>query len=173
VGHVVVRPKDLLLDWLSIPKAPHLQEMSYRIKESGSHELLKGSWHFAQKQYLSHTIIQAFKKNNRDDAFDSLQKISNASWDSAEAAERNAALVDIVVIPCLVVQAPLFLAYLDYDAGHFATTQVTYGRLSWSGCRSGTMIDVIHVSALSDYANAVKLTFGKVVELLRRVRAEF
>lgn len=155
---------NLFADWSSTPQARHLHELSAHIHRY--EDALQKCWHFAKDQPFAHNIVQAFKKKNRDVAFDSLQKIANASWDSVETPQRRGHVANLVAFPCLVVEAPLLLSWFDHEANRFAVKEVPCGRLSWSGCRGGTLVDVIHVSALNEYASAMKLTFATVLEVV-------
>jgi len=163
---------DLGLDWVSLPKNARLQAISDEIVEYGDE--LKGSWHFDESHRLCHSIVQAFKPSGdnkgSDDAFGALQKIANAAWDSCDPATHPRMTADVLTIPCLVVEAPLLLAWYSAESGEFAVQRVPWGRLSWSGCRTGTMVDVVHVSAIGEYTRAVKVTFEKLFPLLNELR---
>jgi hypothetical protein len=155
---------DLSRDWRALPK-------SANTRIHGPDHLrvpLEQCWHFTPGHPLAHNLVQAFRKDNRDQAFNSLQKIANAAWDCAEAPARASAAstLHVVVIPCLIVQAKLLLARYDGDVKLFTVTEVPYGRFLWSGCRSGTLVDVVHVSALPSYARIVKETMKTVLAVV-------
>ena len=40
------------------------------------------------------------------------------------------------------------------------------GRLSWSGCRGGTVVDVVAARALEEYAEAVKETCSRLLDVV-------
>ena len=133
------------------------------------------AWHFSKIQRLAHTVLQARNLSetgasgqsgsNKDFAFESLQKIAFASWDFAEGIEKLGRAL-VVVIPCIVIDGPLFAAHFDYDKSEFEVTPVEHGRLLWRGCRSGTLVDVVQISSVNNYAARVKMTFDKLTELL-------
>ena len=155
---------DLFLDWYSTPQSRSVREHSHRVDQYA--DVLHQCWHFAEGHKLAHNLLQAFGSKNRDTAFNSLQKIANAAWDCVETAERRGKEAHVVAFPCLVVDAPLYFAWFDFEADQFAVKRVPYGRVSWSGCRSGTLVDVVHADALSDYAEATRNTFERVLQVV-------
>lgn len=161
----------LWADWASLPQSPRLRELSHHIVDY--EDKLRNSWHFANGQPMAHSLLQAFRKDNRDMAFDALQKIANAAWDHVETPDRRGASAALVTIPCLVVEAPLFWAWFDYDRNGFTLEEVKFGRLSWSGARGGTMIDVVHLDAVLDYATAIKNTFAVILDVLEDLDNRF
>ncbi len=157
----------LFADWISIPQSKPLQDLSSTV--SAYEKELEGCWHFAKGQRFAHNILQAFREKKRDTAYDSLQKISNASWDCAETPERRGSRAYVLAIPCLVVEAPLFVSWYDTVESKFQVKKVLYGRLSWDGCRGGTVVDVIHISAVIEYAKAIKTTFSKMISVISKM----
>lgn len=127
---------------------------------------LSGSWHFASEQYFAHNLVQAFRKNNRDIAFDSLKKIANAAWDYVETPHRRGANAYLIAIPSIIVEAPLYWAYFDHEKCQFVVKEVPYGRLSWGGCRNGTLVDIVHARALNEYANTIRKTFNILINVI-------
>ncbi len=158
----------LWADWTSTPQSRNLFPLAGSIIEQYA-EKLQGCWHFSKGHYFAHSLVQALKPDNRDPAFDSLQKIANAAWDYVETPERRGANPYLIAFPCIVVEAPLFFAWFNYDADCFAVQRVPYGRISWSGCRSGTVVDVVHVNSIADYAGAIKNTLECVVSVINQV----
>ncbi|MFO0797900.1 MAG: hypothetical protein U0804_10500 [Gemmataceae bacterium] len=154
-------------DWVSVPKSTPLRETTSLTKQAKA--TLEGCWHFDARHVFAHGLVQAMKKDNRDIAFDSLQKIANAAWDCAEAPERRGFPAHIFVIPCIVVEAPLFLSWYNHDAGRFEVKPTKIGRLSWSGCREGTLVDVVHIDGLAEYAVEVKRTLDTVVQVVEGI----
>jgi hypothetical protein len=146
------------------------------------HARLAEAWHFDVADQIAHTVIQAKvkfdktnkaeepsnqKKNNQDFAFESLQKITHAGWDIAELNEKKyRSFVMGMTIPCIVIDGPLFLAKFDYDMNEFVASQVASGRVCWSGCRSGTIVDVVNVAEVNSYAKKVKTTFDLVMQIM-------
>ena len=65
---------DFFADWISLPKSLYLSIFNVKVF-SQFQDFLQTSWHFAEKQIFCTNLIQALRKNNRDVAFDSLQKI--------------------------------------------------------------------------------------------------
>ena len=125
-----------------------------------------GSWHFSRNQYFAHNIVQAFRKNNRDVAFDSLKKIANAAWDYVETPHRRGANAYLIAIPSIIVEAPLYWACFDHDKNRFVAKQIPYGRLSWGGCRNDTVVDIVHADAISEYAKAVRNTLDILINVI-------
>jgi hypothetical protein len=158
-------PANLFCDWLSLPKSPALHEISENYIEK-CERFLCNSWHFSRDQYFAHNLVQAFRKNNRDVAFDSLKKISNAAWDYVETPHRRGKSAYLVAIPSIIVDAPLFWASFSYNDNKFVAREVPYGRLSWGGCRNGTLVDIVHVSALNEYAQAIRNTFTTLIRVI-------
>lgn len=158
---------DLYIDWCSLPKSNYLQSLSARVRDHGGR--LRNNWHFAEGQPFGHNLVQAFKRDNRDAAYESLQKIANAAWDAADLLARHRQFGEIIVIPCLVVEAPLCVAAFDSGSGQFVVKMVPAGRLSWAGCRDATAVDVVHVSALRDYARSLKRTFADLLAVARAI----
>ena len=157
----------LFADWSSLPKSPELQELESDIANEASE--LASTWHFSDEQVFAHALVQAHRKDNRDAAFDALQKITNAAWDMAEAPSRkNKVPSAILVIPCLIVDAPLLWSYYHPVEQRFIVSKVPYGRLSWSGCRGGTIVDVVQSESLPQYASSVRTTFSAVLPVLER-----
>jgi hypothetical protein len=152
---------DPVLDWFMTPKSKSLQKSDTETFAKS----VKDSWHFSNKVRVSHTVVEAFKKDSdgRDFAFDSLQKISNAVWDWAECNEDSP---DLIGIPCLVVDSPLFIASLDPESDKFIVDETPMGRISWSGCRKGTIVDVVQASALDAYAAKITATFKALHDVL-------
>lgn len=158
---------DLFADWASTPKSPNLTNYNAKIHEYA--DLLKHTWHYAEGQPFGHSIVQALKKDNRDHAFDALQKVANACWDYVEGPPRAGVDAYLIALPCMVVEAPLYFAHYDYGANDFRVNRIPYGRLSWAGCRGGTVVDVIHVDSLPDYAKAVTRTIDALLKCIRRM----
>lgn len=157
-------PANLWCDWLSLPKSPDLHEISEDIEKYA--RSLSGSWHFAGEQYFAHNLVQAFRKNNRDIAFDSLKKIANAAWDYVETPHRRGANAYLIAIPSIIVEAPLYWACFDHEKYQFVVKEVPYGRLSWGGCRNGTIVDIVHARAINEYANAIHKTFSILINVI-------
>lgn len=155
---------NLQCDWWALPKSPALQKISENIEKC--ERFLCSSWHFSREQYFAHNLVQAFRKNNRDIAFDSLKKIANAAWDYVETPNRRGESAYLVAIPSIIVDAPLYWACFDYKNNKFMAKEIPYGRLSWGGCRSGTLVDIVHVSALNDYAKAIRNTFNVLLKVI-------
>lgn len=153
-------------DWAAIPKSPGLAR--FRFSFDPIRRLLEPCWHFEPSQVLAHSLVQAHAGNNKDQAFDAVQKIAHAAWDWAEGPARreNRNRLHLAAIPCVVVEAPLFVARFDPSQDCFKVDAVPFGRLHWSGCRNGTLIDVVQASALSEYAIKVKATLGALSQLL-------
>lgn len=152
-------------DWMSLPQSQAIRAYSSIVGEYEAQ--CAGSWHFDKRQPFAHGLVQALRKDNHDIAYNALQKIANAAWDYVENPERKGHSVHLVTIPCLVVDAPLLFARFDYKADKFIAKSVPYGRISWTGCRGGTVVDVVHVSSLKEYAQAVKCTFGTILKVLQ------
>ncbi len=157
-------PANLWCDWMALPKSPDLQEASKDIEQYD--RLLCGSWHFSREQYFAHNLVQAFRKNNRDIAFDSLKKIANAAWDYVETPNRRGGNGYLIAIPSIIVEAPLYWASFDHQNNHFVAKPVPYGRLSWGGCRNGTLVDIVHARALKEYANTVRKTSDILIKVI-------
>ncbi len=157
-------PANLWCDWLSLPKSPDLHEISEDIEKYAPS--LSGSWHFAGEQYFAHNLVQAFRKNNRDMAFDSLKKIANAAWDYVETPHRRGAKAYLIAIPSIIVEAPLYWACFDHEKHQFVVKEVPYGRLAWGGCRNGTLVDIVHARAINEYANTIRKTFSILINVI-------
>jgi len=157
-------PANLWCDWRSLPKSPTLHKISEDIEKYA--RLLSGSWHFAGKQSFAHNLVQAFRKNNRDIAFDSLKKIANAAWDYVETPHRRGANAYLIAIPSIIVEAPLYWACFDHEKSQFVVKEIPYGRLSWGGCRSGTVVDIVHARAIDEYANTIRKTFSILIDII-------
>jgi hypothetical protein len=158
-------PADLQMDWDCLPKSPNLASYSNRIIEHQS--ALGTSWHFSPLTFFGHNLVQAFRSENRDDAYDSTMKIAAAAWDLAETPSRRGGDQLVVVIPCIVVEAPLFQASFNDEAQSFEVKSISQARISWEGYREGTVIDVVQVSALDQYAAALRHTFKMVHGVIR------
>lgn len=157
-------PANIKCDWGALPKSPDLDKISGDIEKYA--RFLCGSWHFAIEQYFAHNLVQAFRKNNRDIAFDSLKKIANAAWDYVETPHRLGVNAYIIAIPSIIVEAPLYCASFDHEKDQFAVKKVPYGRLSWGGCRNGTLVDIVHARAINEYANAIRKTFEVLINII-------
>src|SRR5688572_29795230 len=71
-----------------------------------------------------------------------------------------------LMIPCIVVDAPLFLANFDYTKNDFVLTRVPSGRICWNGCHGGTMVDIVHIDRIDEYVAKVKKTFDLVIQFM-------
>lgn len=152
---------NIVVDWHSLPQSANLRAKASHVEELA--RWLVESWHFSLDRTFAHSLVQVFRKGNRDVAYDSLKKISNAAWDWAERPARSGATGCFIAIPTLVVDAPLFSAQYAADEASFIVNEVSMGRLSWSGCRGGTVVDVVAARALDEYAGAVKETCERLL----------
>lgn len=152
---------NMFADWHSLPQSPNLRAKAPHIEEVA--RWLVDSWHFSLDRTFAHSLLQVFRSGNRDVAYDSLRKISNAAWDWTEYAARSDTTRCFIAIPTLVVDAPLFSARYAADEGRFMVNEVSMGRLSWSGCRGGTVVDVVAARALNEYAEALKETCSRLL----------
>jgi hypothetical protein len=59
----------------------------------------------------------------------------------------------------------------DEDA--FVIKSIKFGRLSWPGCRGGTMVDVVHISSITEYAQAIKRTFDIFLDVMVDIDRRF
>jgi len=75
----------------------------------------------------------------------------------------------LMAIPSLIVEAPLFVSWFDSTKEKFVVKKVPYGRLSWEECRGGTAIDVVHISSVKEYAQAMKITFSKTISVILKL----
>jgi hypothetical protein len=162
------------LDWMRTPRFPsaiHAQA----IYQSPS--MLPTCWHFSEATVPGHTLIQGLKTDNQDVAYDALKKIANAAWDYVETVgpyiENEGLETNIVVFPCLIVDGPLFAVQFDSEQGEFQIIEINIGRIAWSGCRGGTMVDVVNVDALKLYAQEVAKTFKALAPLLPKLRKPY
>jgi hypothetical protein len=150
-------------DWHSLPQSANLRAKAAYIE--GFARWLVESWHFSLDRTFAHSLVQVFRSGNHDVAYDALKKIANAAWDWADHPARSDANVCLIAIPALVVDAPLFSARYAADEGRFIVDEVSMGRLSWSGCRGGTVVDVVSARALDEYAEAVKKTCSQLIKV--------
>lgn len=153
-------PRDTRDTWTALPKSSSLQHYNVEIAKHAI--TLQKAPLFRREAPVAYSLRQARinAKDNRDDAYDSLRKICNAAWDAADLHTLlEGQPVNHIVIPCLVVEAPLLEARFNPERGDFETSEVTYGRVLWSGCNAGTLVDVVHASALDQYASELDGTF--------------
>jgi len=156
-------------DWISLPQSPDLKEFTKHIEHY--EKQLHSCWHFAKEQYFAHNLVQAFREKNRDVAFESLQKISNAAWDYVETPNRRGHSAYLIAIPSLVVEAPIYSAWFDNSKYKFIAKEVKYGRLSWSGCRGGTLVDIVQAGAINEYAEVVRNSIAIILNVLVDLQA--
>lgn len=163
--------------WTALPKSQGLASSNVFQHKAR----LNGSIHFSGAESVAHTVLQAWvkpepgkaaerepveaeKRNNRDFAYESLQKIANAAWDSAEDNASHSVLA--VVIPCIVVDGPLLLARFNHEQNVFDVAKTAFGRLLWSGARTEVLVDVVNISEITLYAKNVHTTFEKLMSML-------
>jgi len=153
----------IVTDWMHTPRSRRLYEMpnlsDARVK--GLLQKLEKSFHFSQGVHLAHNLVQAFSKpGEQDSAYNSLRKITHAAWDFLRISEETLKTrIYEMVFPCLVVNGPLMGAWFDPTTGLIKAQEVKYGRVCWQGCRNGTNVDVVHESALEEYAKKVDHSF--------------
>jgi hypothetical protein len=164
---------DYRTKWHAIPQSSSISKF-WRFIEPVEKDLVP-YWHFFRKTLIAHTIVQAFKdqKDNRDFAYQSLQKIANAAWDWAENDEKQKPTTFSVVIPCIVVDGPLLGATFDYDAERFRSESIPSGRVLWSGCRNGTAVDIVQAQALDEYVGNLWRSLDKIGEAVWFARKTF
>lgn len=158
---------DVHSDWSGLPKSPYLDGMSKFL--TGNEFELKDCWHFSLKQPHAHTMVQALGKNNVDQAYGALSKISELAWESVDPSTGPDGFFRLITIPCVVVDGPLFSVSYDAIKDDFSIEPVTFGRLAWAGCRSGTVVDIVHVDALNGYAQTVQATFETLKTACRKL----
>ncbi len=163
--------------WKAIPKSQGLASSNV-FQHKGK---LNGSIHFSVSETVAHTVLQAWvkadpgeagedepqekeRRNNRDFAFDSLQKIANAAWDSAEDNASHSVLA--VIVPCIVIDGSLLLARFSHEKNAFEVTKTSFGRLLWSGARAEVLVDVVNISEIAQYAKHVATTFEKLMSMM-------
>jgi hypothetical protein len=150
-------------DWQSLPHSKGIDEVGTIL--SRNPRFAEGLWHFAPRQHVGHTITQAFRKDNRDHAFSSLQKVANAAWDWVLLDGHNGTSVNLICIPAIVLQGDLFEAWCPKGNDRFEVRQVPYGRLAWTGAQNGTMIDVVTQSGLDAWAKMVSKTVAGLFDV--------
>jgi hypothetical protein len=161
---------DVITEWMHTPRSTPLQWLPSPSDERPQEivkELTK-AFHFSEGAWLAHSIVQALNKGkDQDQAYGSLQKITHAAWDYIETWESHSSkkLYDMV-FPCLVVRGPLFGAFFDPKTGHIHAKEIRIGRVCWQGCHNGTNVDVVHESALDEYADKVRDSFTAIVRVL-------
>lgn len=154
-------------DWICTPKSPNLNDKFLDLESTAKY--FSTSWHYLPKQFVAHNIVQAFRRKNKekDMAFDALQKIANAAWDYATGpSQRGEHHVRIVCFPCLVIDGPLYWTWYDSEHGGFHLQKAQYGRISWTGARGGTMVDVVQLDHIYDYAMAIKGSLQTMLKAL-------
>jgi hypothetical protein len=158
-------------DWQSLPHSEGIDEVGAILAKNP--RFVEGLWHFAPRQHLGHTITQAFRKDNRDYAFSSLQKVANAAWDWVHLDGLRTS-INLVCIPAIVLQGDLFEAWCLEGNDRFEVRQIPYGRLSWAGTQNGTMIDVVTQAGLDAWAKIVSKTVAGIFEACeaKQLRAE-
>jgi hypothetical protein len=150
--------------WELMPQSAHVGTLWSFLKGCGPD--FSTCWHFSADTPCAHSIVQALKPDNRDAAYNAIQKISNAAWDFAEMNDKEGLEAMHITIPCIIVDSPLLAASFDHDKGKFSSEKITRGRMLWAGCRSGTIIDIVHITALEEYASDISRTIRKVIEAL-------
>jgi len=152
-------------DWHSLPHSSPINALWKHIHENKAH--LAPVWHFSSNANFAHSVIEGLKKDdNRDFAFNALQKIAHAAWDWVESEDVDFSYAYRVAIPCIIVDAPLMWVVFDGYSGQFKVEEIPYGRILWNGCRSGTLIDVVQINALGDYVATVKNAFSVIENVL-------
>jgi len=147
-------------DWQSLPHSERIDGIGAIL--ASNPRFTEGLWHFASRRHVGHTITQAFRKDNRDHAFSSLQKIANAAWDWVLSAGPGGSFANLICIPAIVLQGDLYEAWCPEGSGRFQVNQIPFGRLSWSGAQNGTMIDVVTQAGLEDWAKMVRKTIDGI-----------
>ena len=133
-----------------LPRSVHLRELKLPWQV--------GCYHFSENSCFGHTVLQAFRPNDKPDlAYQSLHKIANAAWDLARDPKQGDSSLfpanhAAYVFPCIVVDAPLFVATLDADQQRFTVREVNRYRLAWAGAAGGTLVDILRADDLEAYA---------------------
>jgi len=152
-------------DWAHTPRSKAIETPPNLSQEQITH--LTKAYHFSEGLWDAHSIVQAFgERGGRDPAYDSLRKITHAAWDYLEGFGDTMKGWVEMAFPCLVVDGPLLAAGFDPKAGRIWAKEIKYGRLCWQGCRNGTKVDIVHASALDEYADKVSDSFMTIMQLL-------
>ena len=158
------------LEWGQTPRTGALEQIPDMSEEQV--EELRGTFHFAEGHYLAHNIVQAFARtetDNRDRAYDALQKVANGAWDCARWWDSLDATLYAMIFPALVVEGPLLAASYSPLAQRVVAREISFGRVWWRGCRSGTNVDVVQSSALDEYAEQVSGSLTTILRVLQEL----
>ncbi|MBN1523868.1 MAG: hypothetical protein JW904_05255 [Spirochaetales bacterium] len=97
-----------------------------------------------------------------------LYKISNTANDYVNRKNEEKTIYS-VVLPCIVLDAPLFISWFDEKNNKFISQPAQYGRLLWNGCRNGIMIDIVHIDATDEYAKILKSGMDSIYKVMERM----
>lgn len=135
-------------------------------------------WHFQDPEGgLGYDIVQSFlcrdenEGGNRDNAFQALHKITTVCEDYMHW-RRGLLLGDAlyaICIPCIVVEAPLFIAHYQAGRDAFTVTRVPYSRIRWRGDGKGTMVDIVNVDGLSNYVSRLDATVAALSRIVQKM----
>lgn len=167
---------DMQQSWHNLPHSPSLEGAVSHGHVFTSQWGLNQTEHFRDQQRWSHSLIQGLGKeggDNRDDAFNALRKIADAAWDWAEEWSRLHNFRTLtVVVPCIIVDGELFRANFNPSESRFDVEPIESGRLLWSGCRGGTLVDVVQATALDKYAKSLRQSFSAAKHFLTKLAEE-
>lgn len=158
-----------VVEWTHTPRSKLLHSFPTGMSKYLYGELQDISF-FSEGGDLAHNLVQANmkKESGRDHAYDSLRKITHSAWDVIERMEAAIGTeLYVFVFPCLVVDTPLFAAVWDARSSKICVREISYGRMCWHGCRSGTNVDVVHAKALDEYAAVVGRSMMATMRFLR------
>jgi hypothetical protein len=128
---------------------------------------------FQSDERKGYALIRAFSQG-QDTAYTALMDLSKAALAEASLATKEDLPAQIcrVVIPILLVDAPLFEAYLD-SGSEFVLNEINRGTLYWRKGIAGTDLTVIDIVSIQNLEDYVKMVWHDAHELLELFQQRF
>lgn len=161
--------------WAALPMTRWLAEASGPWLESMADSFSTNA-HLAGDRSFAHNLVQAHsnEQGGRDAAYKALMKIARLARVFAEDPfpTSQPQVTHAVVVPCLVVDAPLFEGRYEPKNGRIRVTQTLFGQILWTGAGRRTVVDVVTRTNLEMYVRGLDSSFNEIVEVLNHHRIE-
>lgn len=153
------------LDWISIPKSEDM--LAFFANRRHLSKQFFAAPYFTARMPIGHNIVPAFRQpKDRDDAYKALKKVAIAAWHLAESESAKKVRYSSIVIPCIVVDAKMFLATFDASRSCMTAEPLMFGRVRWQGSGRLTYIDVVSAQSLGPYASMMSQSFNTMYKTM-------
>ena len=143
--------------WLYEPSSPLARRIIRRVLRIDKRDQLAP---FRLPSRTGYGLIQSFKDNNKDTAFEALISVTKASdhlLKEVTASEIGLGPIAEIVIPVVAIDGRLFDCQLGND-NELEIEEIVAGTMLWrrpQGGRTGTIVRIITLQGLSSFVNAV------------------